>query len=237
VPVAAALSILLISVVEARVVRAEDAGATASEASESGVAHPSKAVCRVCLVRGKEHGLEDVVAWREYEGQTYFFCSDACRDAFDADPGAYIIPAGPRPAPDVMFRFLDGTQASLSSMIGEVVLVGFWSTGCKLCLESMPEIQKLHNELSACGFRAIGVCIDERDDEKVREAVRTNNFTYPIAIDHEVAPAWEAFHIPTVPAMYLVGRDGMIEKQWVGKVSLDEVREFTRIAVAEKTAE
>jgi Cu+-exporting ATPase len=25
----------------------------------------------------------------EYEGQTYYFCSEACRDTFIADPAAY----------------------------------------------------------------------------------------------------------------------------------------------------
>jgi Cu+-exporting ATPase len=26
----------------------------------------------------------------EYEGETYYFCSEMCRDTFDADPNAYV---------------------------------------------------------------------------------------------------------------------------------------------------
>jgi peroxiredoxin len=196
------------------------------------IAHPSKADCRVCAVRGSDHGREDVFAWREYEGHTYYFCSEACRDAFDADPAAYAAVTGPRPAPAVSMKFLDGTEVTLESMAGEVVLIDFWATWCKPCLKSMPEIQKLHDELSSSGFHAIGISIDESGDKKVRETVEKKKFTYPIAIDGQEAPAWEAFHVAAIPAMYLVGRDGMIAKQWVGKVDIEEVRRAAREAVA-----
>lgn len=33
---------------------------------------------------------DDAVATVEYDGETYYFCSEACRDAFVADPAAYI---------------------------------------------------------------------------------------------------------------------------------------------------
>ena len=33
---------------------------------------------------------DDAVATVEFDGETYYFCSEACRDAFVADPAAYI---------------------------------------------------------------------------------------------------------------------------------------------------
>jgi Cu+-exporting ATPase len=32
---------------------------------------------------------EDAAASVEYEGETYYFCSEVCRDAFVADPASY----------------------------------------------------------------------------------------------------------------------------------------------------
>jgi Cu+-exporting ATPase len=32
---------------------------------------------------------DDAVATVEHEGRTYYFCSEACRDAFVADPASY----------------------------------------------------------------------------------------------------------------------------------------------------
>jgi Cu+-exporting ATPase len=33
---------------------------------------------------------EDAVATVEHGDETYYFCSEACRDAFEADPDAYV---------------------------------------------------------------------------------------------------------------------------------------------------
>lgn len=41
-------------------------------------------------VCGMEIDKEKAAAQREYEGQTYFFCSVSCRDKFNAAPQEYI---------------------------------------------------------------------------------------------------------------------------------------------------
>jgi YHS domain-containing protein len=40
-------------------------------------------------VCGMRVDTDDTPAMAEYEGRTYYFCAQACRDAFVADPGAY----------------------------------------------------------------------------------------------------------------------------------------------------
>lgn len=40
-------------------------------------------------VCGMKIDTEDAVATAEFEGKTYYFCSQACHDAFVADPAAY----------------------------------------------------------------------------------------------------------------------------------------------------
>ena len=34
-----------------------------------------------------------------YGGHKYYFCSDACKKAFDENPSAYVAPADARPQP------------------------------------------------------------------------------------------------------------------------------------------
>jgi P-type Cu+ transporter len=41
-------------------------------------------------VCGMRIDSEDAAATAEHEGVTYFFCSQACHDAFVADPGSYV---------------------------------------------------------------------------------------------------------------------------------------------------
>lgn len=32
----------------------------------------------------------DAAATTEFDGRTFYFCSTACKDEFDANPGAYV---------------------------------------------------------------------------------------------------------------------------------------------------
>jgi len=40
-------------------------------------------------VCGMRIDADDAVATAEHEGKTYYFCSQACHDAFVADPDSY----------------------------------------------------------------------------------------------------------------------------------------------------
>jgi Cu+-exporting ATPase len=40
-------------------------------------------------VCGMRIDSDDAAATAEYEGKTYYFCSEACRDRFEADPASY----------------------------------------------------------------------------------------------------------------------------------------------------
>jgi P-type Cu+ transporter len=41
-------------------------------------------------VCGMRVDTDDAASTAEYEGKTYFFCSQACHDAFVADPISYV---------------------------------------------------------------------------------------------------------------------------------------------------
>jgi Cu+-exporting ATPase len=41
-------------------------------------------------VCGMNIDSEESVGTVEYEGKTYYFCSQTCRDAFEADPTSYV---------------------------------------------------------------------------------------------------------------------------------------------------
>lgn len=231
---------VLASAVGARATGNETRSAgTVGDAASSppGIAQPAKAPCRVCEMRGGEHGLESVVARRDVDGHSYFFCSDDCATAFDADPLAFTMPHFPRPVPAAQVALLDGAATTLEDLRGEVTLVDFWATWCKPCVKSMPKIQKLQDELGGEGFRAVGFAIDEGEDaaKKVRAFTEKKGLTYAIAVDSGSAPAWEAFHVAAVPAMYLVDRAGNIVMQWHGEADFEEVEVAVREALAAPT--
>ena len=41
-------------------------------------------------VCGMSVGDDDAAATSEFDGRVFYFCSSACKEAFDADPEAYV---------------------------------------------------------------------------------------------------------------------------------------------------
>jgi peroxiredoxin/YHS domain-containing protein len=175
-----------------------------------------KQVCLVCQVKEGSAEVEEVEAFRTYEGKRYGFCSEKCAKEFDADPAAYVPPAFPRPAPELIASDLDGKALTWASFRGKVVLVDFWATWCAPCRKSMPELQALHDKYAERGFTVLGISIDEGGPPKVKKFVATKKFTYPIGLDSDSSPTWDRFRVKAVPAAFLVDRDGRIVAQWTG---------------------
>ncbi len=43
---------------------------------------------------GMEVDRDSAAATSEYQGQTYYFCSQGCKERFDANPQQYVGPTG-----------------------------------------------------------------------------------------------------------------------------------------------
>ena len=179
---------------------------------------PEKALCCVCAVHG-ETELEKVKAKTTYEGKSYYFCSDHCKEQFHVDPLSFIPPELPRPAPLFVVETLEGKDAA-SEFAGSVTLVDFWATWCKPCEKIMPELQKLSDEYGDKGLHVMGIAIDEGEDrvKKIEKYVQKHRISYPIFSDAKKAPAWYAYRVKAVPALFLVDQNGQVVAEWRGSV-------------------
>ena len=64
------------------------------------------------------------------------------------------------PAPNFTLPGLDGKMVSLADYKGKVVLLNIWATWCPPCVEEMPSMEKLYQELKGEGFEILAVSID-----------------------------------------------------------------------------
>lgn len=183
-----------------------------------------RGLCLVCMVKHGEAEEEEVKALRTYKGEQYGLCSEKCAKEFDADPAAYVPPSFPRPAPAFSLKDLTGRPLSNATLEGRVVLLDFWATWCVPCRKAMPELEALHRKHADRGLTVVGISIDEGGPSKVRKFVASKKITYPIAVDSERGPAWEAFRVKAVPAAFLIDRQGRIVAQWTGAPA--QVREL-----------
>src|SRR5229473_2275740 len=65
------------------------------------------------------------------------------------------------PAPDVIFKDLDGKDATLTQYKGKVVLVNFWATWCEPCYIEIPWLIEMQQKYEAKGFTVLGISMDE----------------------------------------------------------------------------
>jgi len=93
-------------------------------------------------------------------------------------------------APPFQFdAWLNSAPLTLEDLRGKVVLVRWWTDTCPFCASSAPALRALHEQYSAQGLVIIGVFHpkagrnDPLDVERVRRAVATRQFQFPVAID------------------------------------------------------
>jgi thiol-disulfide isomerase/thioredoxin len=194
-----------------------------------------EAVCPVCRVHEGESEAETVEASADYDGNTYGFCSEKCKDTFAEAPDSYLPPVFPRPAPLFVVRDLTGTDFSSQELHGRVVLLDFWATWCQPCITDMPKLTALHERHSGSGLTVVSVSTDEGDDaaKKVAKIVKKTKATHPIYLDSTDSPAWSDYLVRVVPTQFLIDAAGNVVAQWSGKIDLEIVEaEITRLLAA-----
>ncbi|KAB2908870.1 MAG: TlpA family protein disulfide reductase [Ignavibacteriales bacterium] len=140
-------------------------------------------------------------------------------------------------APDFAIENLDGDMVSLSDNLGGgPILISFWATWCKPCIEELPEIQKIYDDLKSKGLKAFAISVDsEKTLARVAPFVKTNKITIPVLLDPNGDVA-RSFYAQDVPHTVVVNSSGEIVHFHSGYKKGDEIQLRELIApLLEKT--
>ena len=122
--------------------------------------------------------------------------------------GKFALVGKPMP---ISGRRVDGREFDISDFKGKVVLVDFWATWCKPCVEEIPNVKEVYEKYHDRGFEVVGISIDN-DADALKEFLRDEHIPWPILFepDGETHPMAEKYGVMSVPLPVLIDRRGRV---------------------------
>lgn len=119
---------------------------------------------------------------------------------------------------------LAGKPIEWDELKGNVVLIHFWSLTCEPCIEEFGVLAMLHEKYRARGLRMIGISLDENPEDVVAYIGR-EGISWPQACDGKgfQSDAATRHGITSLPAVFVIGRDGRVAADETNSDKLDAV--------------
>ena len=131
-----------------------------------------------------------------------------------SSPSAPAAPA----APEFRLQTMEGREARLSDYRGKVVLLHFWATWCRPCVDAIPHENELAERYGEKGFVVLGMNLD-RSEEEVERFLEDNEVRYPVLRVDRLTR--EAYEVASLPTTVLLDREGRVRRREVGARSGD----------------
>ena len=120
-----------------------------------------------------------------------------------------------QPAPNFTLPDLDGKMVKLSNYRGPVVMVNIWATWCPPCVDEMPSMERLYNELKGENFEILAVSIDALGAQAVAPFMKKYNLSFPALIDPDGTIS-ALYKSTGVPESFIVNQEGILIKKIIG---------------------
>ncbi len=141
--------------------------------------------------------------------------------------GAELVVEAPRlgyRAPAFSLSDLEGKEHSLDDYAGQALILNFWTTWCRFCVQELPYLQELH--ASSADVTVLAVNVQEKKD-LVANFIHTAGYTFTVLLDEGAAVAG-TYLVRGLPTTFAVNAEGIITAVHVGSFDAPGLAELLK---------
>lgn len=112
-----------------------------------------------------------------------------------------------KPAPEVALIDLMGNPIAWNDYRGKVVVLDFWATNCRPCLEELPRLRRFYHDRDADKVVLLGISLDE-DRADITRLQQQEPLPWPIVLDEKRATS--AFKVVLIPCLMVLDHEGRV---------------------------
>ena len=147
-------------------------------------------------------------------------------------PAGLVVVRRGEPVPNLVLPTVDGRGMALpTTWRGRPVLINWWASWCRPCLEEMPELQRFSLQQGINGVQVVGIALD--DAAAAGAMARRLGITYPVLVE-AAGPADSSVRLGNpagvLPYSVLLDAQGRLVKQRVGPLRAGEVDRWASVA-------
>lgn len=135
--------------------------------------------------------------------------------------------------PDFILSDIGGNRVSVSDFDGQVLLLNFWASWCKPCVDEMPMLSRLQQDHKASQFQVLGIALD--DPGRAKEFASGLDLAYPVLVGQtDVVLTGRRYgnHTGMLPFSVLVDVSGIIRWTHLGSLNRNDLeREIERLGL------
>ena len=137
--------------------------------------------------------------------------------------------------PNIVLYDQYGKKHNIEEYKGKVVVINFWATWCRYCVQEMPDFEKVYKEFGSNQKDVIilGVAgpkskenpnnIDVQKDE-ISQFLKKKNITYPTLMD-ESGKSFEKYGIRAFPTTFVINKKGYLEGFVSGAINAEQLKQ------------
>jgi peroxiredoxin len=124
---------------------------------------------------------------------------------------------------DMVFISIKGEEISMASLRGKVVLVNFWATDCKSCVNEMPDLIQTYYQYQPRGLEIIAVAMPYDPPAQVVNFATQKALPFPVIHDSYADITRKFGDVKLTPTAYIYNKKGKRIQHAVGAFNFNKL--------------